>query len=158
MKYKNNQVLIFQLLFFLDTRRRLIEESDFSLLYDQIANGTAVGLTTSSLNRPTNGQLVVSRGPHFNNHNRSKSEHQTKYYSESFTDNFNDNTLKSNNNNTNNKTKRATVQIPIHSYDDSHCNGQTTPDYEPPSPTTAINGIQAVIQPLSKVIIVVLFN
>jgi len=59
--------------------------------------------------------------------------------------------VKPNSNNSNMKTKRATVQIPINSESNNHYNGQTTPDYEPPSPTTAANGIQAVINPLSLV-------
>jgi hypothetical protein len=85
---------------------------------------------------------------------RSKSEHRPTFFAD-ISDNLNSSSGKPTTNNSNNnilkKTKRATVQIPINSDSNNHYNGQTTPDFEPPSPTTAENGIRAVIYPLSLV-------
>ncbi|XP_054153272.1 ankyrin repeat and SAM domain-containing protein 1A-like isoform X2 [Oppia nitens] len=221
---------------FNEIKRRLIEESDFSKLYDQIANGSASPILTTTTTgggstgspRPSSDGYTVGSvdtgsigGQQHNNNNirrikpsgitpylRSKSELQStsssnKYIYETITtattgaddddeangaaDDGDDSTLKApvvamhymcDNGDIYAKPKRSTVQIPVHctapdssqllldnNNRRSRClngsgggggtgscsiGGQSTPDYEPPSPTTALNGIHAVIQPLCQ--------
>lgn len=122
-----------------------------------------------------------NRAPHLSSHQRSKSEHHPKYFGSTFGQSSGQPSdqlssfriIKS----SDPKVKRATVQIPLnHDLNDEEYqltdvrskpdvivmttdhrisadarSASRTPEHEPPSPSTAENGIKAVINPLSQV-------
>ncbi|XP_067125095.1 ankyrin repeat and SAM domain-containing protein 1A isoform X2 [Centruroides vittatus] len=105
---------------------KITESSPFSALYDDIASGRVTSFS-SSFFRYHNSPAVLSRGRQ--SVSSCEDERPNKPNSLDF------------------RSKRATVQIPL---SPTHYQQPPTPDFPPPSPSTAAGGIHEKIRPLSQ--------
>lgn len=105
---------------------KITENSPFSALYDDIASGRVTSFS-SSFFRYHNSPAVLSRGRQ--SVSSCEDERPNKPNSLDF------------------RSKRATVQIPL---SPTHYQQPPTPDFPPPSPSTAAGGIHEKIRPLSQ--------